>query len=411
MIAFRQRDWPPCRLLPFTEATLAPLLAVALHLWVEPLYGHFSLWLLPTLIALRYGVPFGLCTLLLFLGGLIAVGVPWELFDWVSGIFLVLTAGWVGDAQLTRFEQERLRREIAEAQLQGAVAQLYIAQATAKSLQSHFLSQEATLLSAVEGWIKRVPQEEEDASLWNHLLHLALPLAQINICGLFRYAPDRLRFEPDPIAHHGPIGQLRHQDPLIVQLLEEPTLGYYFSVADLLEGKESTYLAVVPMRWRHELLGALVIRDMPARQLNERNLKLLYALLTTAAWALTVRDQDQERVWQTFSEMPLDFVSRLLLAVELRQIGLPSVLIAINLEEPPSSWQLRKLLEEQLTSPLMADWVLEGRLVRLLLLKSFHEAEREVEVLEAELGKRVVLEMVEVPAHRAQLSAALERIS
>ncbi len=411
MALFRPRDWPPFRLLPFLEATLLPAAAVAGQLYIGGLYGHFGLWLPLLLVALRYGIGFALYGGLIFGSGMALVGVPWTALDWMAGSLMVGTAAWIGDHYLAELDRLRRRCRLTEGHMEGLLAQLYVTSAVSKTLQSHLLVQEATLLSAVERWIGKVAEGDGEEALWSELLDLALPIAHLHVCGLFRYLPEAFRFEPEPIAHHGAIGRLKLQDPLIVRLTEMPTRAFYLTVNDLLEEGGSAYLAAIPIRWQEELLGALVIRDMPARQITEPNLKLLYALMTMAGWTFSLRRQGEIRqIWSAFPDMPIPFTHLLHLGMEFRRLGLPAVLIAVDLAQAPSQKGLERFCAEKLRTVLTEVWSRGERQLHLVLLKSREEVLAEIERFEREKKATPFWEVVELPERGVEIALLLGRL-
>ncbi len=348
-------------------------------------------WLLPLVLALRYGTLAGIGAALMLLGG-------WFLFHqigaqpgafprpfFIGGTVLVLLAGQFGDVCASRLARQRSIHRYLDERLTALTRQHYLLRISHARLENDLLAKPATLrdtlaqLRAATAEQAAGPQRRAEppagAAMRREraptpslaaaapMLQLAAQACQLEAAALYRCDGERVL--PEAVATVGPGCRLDDRDPLLRRCLQTRQLAHRRS--DGGDGVPSRYLAVAPvLSGPDRLLGVLVVERMPFLALHHDNLALLLALLgyyadgvEHAAAARAVEDALPDCP----HEFALDYAR---LARLRRDAGIPSTVIALafGTDEHSADW-----FEQTVRSHRALDlaWPREGGAQRVLM--------------------------------------------
>ncbi len=244
-------------------------------------------WLLPVVLALRYGTLIGVGSVLMLLGGWFffhELGAQEGAFPrmfFLGGLLLVLVAGQFGDVWGTRLARARAVNRYLDERLAALTKNHYLLRISHARLENDLLARPTTLrdtLSQLRGVAL------EDAALSGGELAGAQPMLQVvaQACQLEAAALYPCRGDavvPQAAARTGPEFDLDVDDPLIRHCLETRELAHLRS-AGLQHDARTRYVAVAPvLAGSDDVIGVLVVERMPFLSLNYENLQLLMVLM------------------------------------------------------------------------------------------------------------------------------------
>ncbi len=345
-------------------------------------------WLLPLVLALRYGTLAGIGAALMLLGG-------WFLFHrigaqpgafprpfFIGGTLLVLLAGQFGDVCASRRARQRLIHRYLDERLAALTRQHYLLRISHARLESDLLARPTTLrdtlarlrtataeqagvepqlAAAVRG--ERLPPRALAAAV--PMMQLAAQACQLEAAAL--YPCDGERVLPKAAATVGPGCRLDAGDPLLRRCLQTRQLAHRRADGgDGGDGVHSRYLAVAPvLAGPDRLLGVLVIERMPFLALHHDNLELLLVLL--GYYADGVEHAEAARaVERVLPDCPHEFaLDYARLARLRREAGIASTVVALafGADEHSADW-----FEQAVRSRRALDlgWACEGGPQRVL---------------------------------------------
>lgn len=348
-------------------------------------------WLLPLVLALRYGTLAGIGAALMLLGG-------WFLFHqigaqpgafprpfFVGGTLLVLVAGQFGDVWASRLARQRSIHRYLDERLAALTKHHYLLRISHARLESDLLAKPTTLrdtlaqlraataeqAAAQEGRAEpqagpanrrdRLPARPLTAAA--PMMQLAAQACQLEAAALYRCDGERVL--PEAAATVGPGCRLDAGDPLLRRCLQTRQLAH--RRIDGGDGVPSRYLAVAPvMAGSDRLIGVLVVERMPFLALHHDNLELLLVLLGYYADGLehAAAAHAVERVLPDCPhEFALDYAR---LARLRREAGIASTVVALafGADEHSADW-----FEQTVRSRRALDlaWACESGPQRVLL--------------------------------------------
>jgi hypothetical protein len=305
-----QPDWR----LAAAESVALMLIALALSAWVRPAdpfwtgVGFPWLWLVSTLIALRYGALLGVVALGVALAGWFgldafgAMTVPFPRVSFMGALVLALIAGEFSDVWNARLNQAQAVNAYVDERLTLLTHNHFLLSLSHERLEHEMISRPYTLretLTTLRALLLQpgVPAQRTSAddadpaddpaplpgADW--LLALLAQLCRLESAALYAIVDDNL--QTTPLASAGGAFALDAGDSMLSAALESGQLTHLRSILDFdlgfgdREGAASRYVVCAPIASsRGRTLGVLVVARMAFTALNEETLQLLTVVLS-----------------------------------------------------------------------------------------------------------------------------------
>ncbi len=271
----------------FTAAVLA--LAWALD-HDDPLVLHGSfpwLWLVPMVIALRYGVLLGAGSGLLLAAAWVLLyppGAPWPGAYFAGGMIQVIVAGHFGDTWAARATRASSINDYLSDRLTALTNNHYLLRLSHERLEKDLLTRPTTLrdsiielrrLSLVQTQAQ-TPAERAPLPGAARLLEYIARVCQIEVAALYPMRGGKVGRKP--LASVGAVPDLVAGDPLVRLALASGKLAHLKS--EDTSAQESRYLVCAPVMSADDtMLALLVVERMPFLSLNYDNLQMMLVLL------------------------------------------------------------------------------------------------------------------------------------
>lgn len=244
-------------------------------------------WLLPMVLALRYGTLIGVGSVLMLLGGWFVfqlAGVPLGPFPrmfFLGGLLLVLVAGQFGDVWETRLARARALNRYLDERLAALTKNHYLLRISHARLENDLLARPTTLRDTLSQLRQLAHNEAAQSSHRlagaQAMLSVVVQACQIEAAAL--YASDGEHIDPAPVAVVGQHSALSLDDPLVQHCMETRQLAH-LQAEDMQRGTQTRYVAVAPLlAGSDRIIGVLVVERMPFLALTHENLLLLTVLL------------------------------------------------------------------------------------------------------------------------------------
>lgn len=404
----RRRMWAVLETLVATVAAVALCAFFAPH---DPLLidsGFGWIWLVPVLIALRYGSITGGASGLVLLAAWYALYpaqdgarlLPVGFF--FGGFVLTLLCGQFGDIWITRLREARIANDYLAERLSILTRNQFMLRLSHERLEQDLMSRPATLrdslvrLRALALTQDPLAAQQGDIALRGAqpFLDTAAQACQFDSARVFAWRDGQpLVIEPaaatgaphgEPAASVGAPFELDIADPLVLEALEARTLAHVGSAAQQ-QAAQSAYVACVPLvDAQQQLIGLLVVKSMPFLALNNDNLQFLLVLCHFYADGVRHAEVTRELL-RAFPSCPYEFALDYARLVHLaRASRVKSSLVALVFDNDANSqtWfqhvlRTRRALDAQwairderrlamLTlMPLSGDGAVDGYLVRI----------------------------------------------
>nr|WP_199066575.1 PelD GGDEF domain-containing protein [Chromobacterium sp. ASV5] len=281
------------------EVVLIMLLAIGLFYVLQPgdpllLDNPFPwIWLLPTIVALRYGALLGVVS------G-ICLFAAWEFFYrqhaggafptmlFVGGFTQVVVAGHFCDLWASRAVSEKSINAYLRDRLVSITNNHYLLRISHAKLENDFLSRPTTFRDAIEH-LRALAEPVNDAEQQllpnaQSMLEFVALTCQIEVAAIYPVRDGMVAAQP--VAYVGHDFELDSHSPVLRHCLVYQELSHLKDMED--EEAQDQYLACAPIVDASErMLGVLVISRMPFLALNFDNLQLLLALLNYYAFGVS----------------------------------------------------------------------------------------------------------------------------
>lgn len=275
------------------EMVVAMVLAMVLAWLVLPQnplmlgLGFPWAWLLPMVLALRYGTLIGVGSVLMLLGGWFVfhdMGAQDGAFPrmfFLGGLLLVLLAGQFGDVWGTRLARARAVNRYLDERLAALTKNHYLLRISHSRLENDLLARPTTLrdtLSQLRGVTQQeTAQRNGGLAGAQAMLQVVAQACQLEAAAL--YPCDGTTVQAQAVVHIGSEFGLDADDPLIRHCLETRELAHLRSEG-LKHDARTRYVAVAPvLAGADKLIGLLVVERMPFLALTYENLQMLMVLL------------------------------------------------------------------------------------------------------------------------------------
>ena len=329
--------------------------ALALSHWLSPddpfgIRAQFPwLWLVPALLALRYGTLDGVLGAALMLawwftpsrlfGAAAPPEFPQEYF--LGGLVLVLGCGQFADVWNSRLTRIRAANGYLDDRLKSLTRAHYLLRLSHERIEQELLVRPVTLRDLLLE-LQAAGQTDlaaDAASLagCDSLMRLLAQSCELEDASIHRMIGGKL--EKMPIAATGEPRPLNPDDSLLALALQRESLAHVQARDASLH--DSEYLVCAPIAASNRTtLGMLVVRSMRFFSLNHENLQLIAVLLGYYADALA-RDQVVRPVLTLQPSCPADFALELVRLHRLRNVArIDSAMVGLMFEKTPEAESL-----------------------------------------------------------------------
>lgn len=323
----------------------------------DPFFVHAQfpwLWFGPLLIALRYGISPGLvsmgsicvaCLAMLRLG-LISGEFPTN--SMLGGVLMTLISGQFSTVWAQRLRRADQLSSHTSERFEQLSRAYFMVRLSHDRLEQNLISRPVTLRDAMLDLRNLLARhggrmdDETGAALISILVHYcSLESAAIYL------ADSNGRLVDKPVAQCGKGAALVPDDLLLRSAIESGNTAYQ-SVSRLRKTEVSSYLVAAPLRTaRGNLLGVLLVAEMPFLALHRETLQILGVLLAYAAdHAESTREA--AGILAALPDCPPNFASELVKMVRLRRdLDVTSALVLIGVAPDPRMEDLCSALERQ----------------------------------------------------------------
>lgn len=385
------------------ETLVASAAALVFRVWVAPhdpfgLDAQFPwLWILPTLLAMRYGTAVGAASVLLLIlawllqerlaGSLhLLDGFPKEYF--LGGLILNLIAGQFSDIWTARTRRLRAVNAYLDERLNTLTKNHFLLRLSHERLEQDLLAKPLTLRETLQRLRElsggRLATAQEPLPGASEFMQLLGQSCQLEIAGI--YPMDGDRPVTRPAAALGSAQELDPHDPLVQYCLTQNALAHVQTEGVPTEVRDaSRYLVCAPVIPSSGAASALVVVErMPFFALNDDTLQLLSVLAGYYADGLLLHTVAREVLGQVPAcppEMALDIVRLHRIHAEA---GIESSLVALVFDSDSTSrdmfeqvkrfkrgvdlaWELTSAHHHALITllPLAGSAAVEGYLMRI----------------------------------------------
>ena len=313
--------------------TLLGLLTCRLISPDDPFYaqGPFPWpWLVPVLIALRYGILPGTGAAMVLVFGWFALGGEAETLPrstFLGGQLLVMICGQYSGSWRTRLRRQNELNVYLDERIERITQRLYLLRLSHDRLEQDFLSRPTTLRDALAALRSRVAigQKENAGEGARQFLQFLSQFFQIEAAAVHGPAPSFER-----LASIGEVPPLRDDDSLLHFARERGTTAHV-QTAELDKRLPTDHLAIVPITSAAGVkLGLLVITRMPFIGLNEEGLQMVSVIAAAYADALTAADSVMP-VLARLPGMPVGFAEEYVKLERLqREFGIASHVVTLS---------------------------------------------------------------------------------
>lgn len=355
------------------ELLLLPGVAVAIGVWLnpaDPFFAHESfpwIWLMPLLLALRYGPLVGLMgatmVFLLWLG-LIGSGAGWRSLPksyFLGGLLLVMLAAEFSSVWRGRVRRAESMQHYLDQRLDGLTRSHYLLRLSHDRLEQELLARPVSMRDALTSLRALVAQARPEQALpaASEFLRLTAQYCQVDRAALVPLRNDSLQiadavFLGDPFELVADDSLMRHAERMRVLV--------HVAIESLPERLDSRYIVVAPVSdARGEVHAVMVVHAMPFFALQEETLQMLNLML-----GFYGDDLSSSGLVTTLTEIwpdcPQPFALELQRLIRLRvESAVPSMMVALSFAPNPDQSDLPEAVARQQRA-LDVSWLIRGAL-------------------------------------------------
>lgn len=296
------------------------LMALGLTYWAQPQNpltletGFPWAWLVPVLLALRYGMLTGLISAAILLtgwllvshGGALPEQLPKSML--LGGLILTMICGEFSGLWRNRNRRQSELNQYLDQRMEELTRQHYLLKLSHDRLEQNLISRPYTLRGALAELRSLLKQANNQESLPGAADFIALLAAhcQLTTAGLYPTKNGQLRDQAAVVC--GEADTLTLNDPLVVYALQQRTLVHINQDAST-DDIPSRYLIAAPIYREGELAGMLAVTHMPFFAFHHDTLQTLAALLSYYADTFSSRQAHETLV--RYPDCPPDFALNL----------------------------------------------------------------------------------------------------
>lgn len=327
--------------------TLGSLAVAALTHPDDPLLTRLAfpwLWLVSTILALRYGTlaAFGSVGLLAgawVLYQLIAPEMmPFPSSYFMGGLVLSLVAGEFSDIWSARLQRVREANLYLNERLESLTRRHYLLRLSHERLEQDLLVKPLTLRDSLVAMRRSLANEPvrnpHDLPEAATLLNLLSQNCQLEVAALHSVIDGQVRSQP--VASLGEVAPLNPSDPLVTYALDHKELCHIQS--DALQDSRTVYLVAAPLvTVDGRCFGVLVVERLPFLSLNPESLQFMSVILGYYSDSIGVPEASFEVLQLLLGqECPVEFGAEILRLDHLFRIsGLVSSVAALVIPNTP----------------------------------------------------------------------------
>jgi hypothetical protein len=284
---------------PVMETLVVMLIALAIgrvFVPADPLFldaGFPYAWVLPIVIALRYGTLLGVFSCMLMAAGWFffydvaflrsVIGAEHHLFPrpfFLGGFLLIFVVGQFGDIWAGRMARAYSVNAYLSDRLSALTKNHFLLKVSHERLENDLLTKPTTLRGALlelrQVTTRLVVEADDPLPGAAQLLQFAAHACQLETAALYAFRDGRLM--QTPAAQVGIPFELATDDPLIATCLDKKVLTH-LQTSSIRNLRPSDYVVCVPLLSGAEnIIGVLVIKHMPFLSLTQENLQFLLVL-------------------------------------------------------------------------------------------------------------------------------------
>ncbi|HEX7682403.1 MAG TPA: PelD GGDEF domain-containing protein [Trinickia sp.] len=248
------------------------------------LHGAFPwVWLVPMIVALRYGVLLGASSGLVLAAAWLLLypsGAAWPAAYFAGGLIQVIVAGHFGDTWAARTTRANSTNDYLNDRLTALTNNHYLLRLSHERLEKDLLTRPTTLRDSIielrQLSVARTGAERAPLPGAERLLEYIARVCRIEVAALYPARGGKLG--RSPMATVGEAPELVASDPLVRLALDSGKLAHLKSEHP--GAQESRYLVCAPLSAADDtLLALLVVERMPFLSLNYDNLQMMLVLL------------------------------------------------------------------------------------------------------------------------------------
>jgi hypothetical protein len=345
----RPRDDAAFRL-HLVESAVLTAAAIGLSAWLAPDdpfgvgAGFPWLWLMPAVLAMRFGTVIGLFAGGLIAGAWFAVGAAWPVLRsvfpqhyFLGGLVLVVACGQFADVWHERLRKVREANHFLSERLQALTRSHFLLQLSHQRIENELLVRPVTLRDLLGELRTAIGREPGELPGGRYLMQMLSQSCELEAASLHPVREGRPL--PDGQARLGEGAPLDADDPLVRAALTTDRLAHV--QADQAAALDSRYLVCAPVDASDgERVALLAVERLPFFALNLENLQLLTVLLGYWADGLQARTLVR-RVHALRPDCPADFALEVVrLGALRRNSDIDSALVALVFDRSAESTNL-----------------------------------------------------------------------
>lgn len=321
------------------EALILLLVALMLAWWWQPNdpllinQGFPWLWLVPIILALRYGTIVALLTAVLLASswflfhrsGVYDTAFPNGFF--LGGLITLLVTGEFADIWTTRLRRIRSINAYTNEILNSLTYRHHLLHLAYSRLEQELLVKPITLRDALQRLRRLMVDDDSNSQLpkaeqFLQLLSQSCQLGVVSFYAVDNHSPS------DRLASIGKVSDIDVHDPLVAYAMLHQQLSHIQT--DALDDPGSRYLLVAPVvNSSDEVIGLILVEQMPFLSMNDDNLRFFSMLVGYYADAAVLSSMVPD-VLSIAPECRLLFAGELVRLHRIYQeIGIPSMLTAL----------------------------------------------------------------------------------
>ncbi len=300
----------------------------------DPMGAHAAfpwVWMLPFLLALRYGSVAAVAASSLF-GVYALLSLP---FDHLSEQGSTLLGGWIVSLVAGEFSdlwQNRIKRlQSANAYISERLSHLtrrhYLLRLSHERLEQDLLIKPITLRDSLTEMRRHMMEAaKDDLPAIGELMHLLTQACQLEAAAIYRIVAGKI--DPRPVVQRGLVDMLDADDPMIVHALQRRELLHLQS--DPIHQQDSRYMVAAPLVNGRTILALLCVEKMPFLSMNFEIMQFMAVLLGYYADLVDLQAEIAPMSLR-WPQLPASVIAELLrLARVQREAAIDSYLVSLQ---------------------------------------------------------------------------------
>ena len=341
----------------------------------DPLNTHIFpwVWMVPLLIALRYGVLMGTVSVLLFLVAWLAWAsnqhidlADFPKLTFLGGTLMMMISGEFSSMWIIRVRRTEELQSYTEQRLELLTRRLYLLSLSHDRLEQDLIGHPASLREGLKELNRILPAPQ---GLAGAELYMSLVVRQCNLSVAGLHAVQNLRIYPTAAASIGAFTPIDPRDPLIEHCLRSGDL-VHINMEENLTRLPSRYLVAVPAKTANgHIVAIMAVEKMPFFALQTTNMQTLAVL--TSYYADTISASAfLPLLTEKIKDCPIDFFTTLKTLHHLqRDMQISSMLVGFIVRDAHEGPEQLKIIAS-VARGLDETWILtrgESRICLVLL--------------------------------------------